>query len=204
MIISFVFSVLILGFIPGPNVAVIAATSVRYGLRAGFLTVFGTSLGLAGQLFFVCLGLGVVLDLLVEILWIIRWCGVAYLSFLALQAFRQAAFKGSKERFDHGNIEQTAFFSGIAIAFLNPKTLLFLIAFLPQFIVLDHSMSVQQQLIVLSCLYLFVLAGVDCGWVMLASLIKDRLGQGGTVRQVFYGVFLFIAAAFLFFSRKEQ
>ncbi|MDA0705221.1 MAG: LysE family transporter [Proteobacteria bacterium] len=59
---------LILAAIPGPNVALIVANSVRYGFRMGVITVFGTTLGVAVQLCIVLLGLAALIEIAADAL----------------------------------------------------------------------------------------------------------------------------------------
>ena len=74
------------------------------------------------------------------------------------------------------------------VALFNPKTLLFLVSFLPQFVVVDHPFAPQTQIYLLAGLYLLILAVVDCGWVVLASWAQRFLGAGVTIgRMVRFG-----------------
>jgi threonine/homoserine/homoserine lactone efflux protein len=79
---------LILVAIPGPNVALIVANSVRWGFRAGATTVFGTTLGVAVQLAIVVLGMAALVELAADALSWVRWLGVAYLLWLGIKTWR--------------------------------------------------------------------------------------------------------------------
>ena len=67
---------LILVAIPGPNVALIVANSVRYGLRIGVITVFGTTLGVAVQLCIVLLGLAALIEIAADALFLPQFVSV--------------------------------------------------------------------------------------------------------------------------------
>jgi len=117
---------------PGPNVALVVGTSLRYGARTGLLTVGGVNLGLVLQLAAVAAGLTWIVDLFARHFDVIRYIGAAYLALLGLQQL----FARPKSEMDappvlHG---ERAFARGFAVAFANPKTLIFHAAFLPQFI----------------------------------------------------------------------
>jgi threonine/homoserine/homoserine lactone efflux protein len=117
---------------PGPNVALVVGTSLRYGARSGLLTVGGVNLGLVLQLSAVAAGLSWIVDLFARHFDVIRYVGAAYLALLGLQQLF-ARPKAEKDpapvlRGDH------AFARGFAVAFANPKTLIFHAAFLPQFL----------------------------------------------------------------------
>jgi threonine/homoserine/homoserine lactone efflux protein len=118
----------ILVMIPGPNVALIVANSLRYGFRMGVHTVLGTTVGVGLQLALVVVGLAAIVEVAAEALLWIKWAGVAYLVYLGIRTWREPAD-------DLREIEAAPamFGRGCAIAILNPKTLLFNAAFIPQF-----------------------------------------------------------------------
>ena len=115
--------------IPGPNVALIVANSLQYGFRQGATTVLGTTLGVALQLGLVVLGLAAVIEFAADLLTWIKWAGVVYLVYLGIRAWREPA----GDLADVG-ARPAVFWRGCMIAALNPKTLLFNAAFLPQFL----------------------------------------------------------------------
>ena len=65
--------------IPGPNVALIIANSLRHGIGAGVVTVLGTTLGVALQLALVVIGMAAILEYAADVLTWIKWAGVVYL-----------------------------------------------------------------------------------------------------------------------------
>jgi threonine/homoserine/homoserine lactone efflux protein len=128
----FVVASVLLVATPGPNVALIVGTSLRYGLRAGLLTVAGVNLGLAVQMSAIALGLAWVVDVFARHFDLIRYLGAAYLAVLGLQQLlaRRPEAGGQPPALR----AERAFARGFAVAFANPKTLIFHAAFLPQFI----------------------------------------------------------------------
>ncbi|MGA7327356.1 MAG: LysE family translocator, partial [Rhodomicrobium sp.] len=118
---------------PGPNVALIVSASLSQGARNGFLTMAGVNLGVTLQLSAIAMGISWVVDLFAHHFDLIRYAGAAYLALLGIQqllskAQSQASEAASRQR---GN---RAFRRGFAVAFANPKTLVFHAAFLPQFL----------------------------------------------------------------------
>jgi threonine/homoserine/homoserine lactone efflux protein len=117
---------------PGPNVALVVGTSLRYGARTGLLTVAGVNFGLVLQLAAVAAGLTWIVDLFARHFDLIRYIGAAYLLLLGLQQLfakpKADATAAQALRGEH------AFARGFAVAFANPKTLIFHAAFLPQFL----------------------------------------------------------------------
>lgn len=133
---------------PGPNVALIVSTSLRHGARAGLLTMAGVNFGLALQLSAVAFGLSWIVELFARHFDLIRYVGAAYLALLGLQQLLAKRPADGVEvpplRGDH------AFGRGLAVAFANPKTLIFHAAFLPQFITVPEQNGATLWLLVLS------------------------------------------------------
>lgn len=176
----------ILVAIPGPNVALIVANSIRDGFRAGAITVLGTTLGVALQLVFVVLGLAAVVEMAADALVWIRWVGVAYLVYLGIRTWNMPADDLSKV-----TPMPALFWRGCMIAALNPKTLLFNAAFLPQFVVADG--GVASQLAVVAAVFLVVLIIGDMLWALMADSAKRVLGRYSLARNRITGGFLLIA-----------
>jgi homoserine/homoserine lactone efflux protein len=117
---------------PGPNVALVVGTSLRYGARTGLLTVGGVNLGLVLQLSAVAAGLTSIVELFARHFDVIRYVGAAYLALLGLQQlFARPKPDQAVAPVLRG---ERAFARGFAVAFANPKTLIFHAAFLPQFL----------------------------------------------------------------------
>jgi threonine/homoserine/homoserine lactone efflux protein len=117
---------------PGPNVALVVGTSLRYGARSGLMTVAGVNVGLTLQLAAVAAGLSWIVDLFARHFDLVRYAGAAYLALLGLQQlFAKAPPPSSVAPVLPS---RHAFARGFAVAFANPKTLIFHAAFLPQFL----------------------------------------------------------------------
>ncbi len=117
---------------PGPNVALIVGTSLRHGARAGLLTAAGVNLGAFVQISAIALGLTWIVEIFSRHFDLIRYIGAAYLALLGLQQLlAQRSATGADVTTLRGD---RAFGRGLAVAFANPKTLIFQAAFLPQFL----------------------------------------------------------------------
>jgi threonine/homoserine/homoserine lactone efflux protein len=184
----------ILVAIPGPNVALIVANSLRYGPREGTRTVLGTTLGVALQLGLVVLGMAVVIEFAAIALTWIKWAGVAYLLYLGVRVWRQPAR-------DLGQVEAApaVFWRACVIAAMNPKTLLFNAAFLPQF--LPESAGTAGFAVVAG-LFLSVLLLGDLLWVLFASSARRMLGGYSRICNRLTGGFLVAAGIGLALSRR--
>ena len=182
--------------IPGPNAALIVANTLRYGLRMGCVTVFGTTLGVAIQLAAVVFGMAVIIELAAEALTWVRWAGVAYLVYLGIRTWNE-------EPGDLNSVSAApaVFWRGCMIAAINPKTLLFNAAFLPQFVVANG--DVGQQLAVVAAVFLTVLLLGDMVWALGASSARKLLDRYAGARNRITGGFLVAAGVGLALSRRS-
>ena len=198
-ILALIVATAVLIAIPGPNVALIVANSLRYGYRYGFVTVLGTTLGVGLQLAFVIGGFAVLVDMAATTLTWIRWLGVAYLVYLGLRTWNELAWNLSEIR--AGN-ENNAFLHGLGLAVINPKTLLFNAAFLPQFI--GQSMHITTQLAILSTVFLITIGIGDSLWVAFAGSARNCFAKFGSLRNRIAGGFLVSAGFGLALARRSM
>jgi homoserine/homoserine lactone efflux protein len=128
----FVLASILLAVTPGPNVALIVGTSLGHGVRGGLMTVAGVNVGLVLQVSAVAAGLSWLVDLFARHFDLIRYIGAAYLVILGAQ---QLLARPKTEADEPKTLRaDRAFARGLAVAFANPKTLIFYAAFLPQFL----------------------------------------------------------------------
>lgn len=208
---AFIIAVILLGLIPGPNVGVIVGLSLAKGWRTGLMAVSGTTAGLAIQLIVVSFITSALIEQIANSLFFIRWVGVGYLVFLAISALKTTVNEIRESREEglctnenggksidepdeliiNQRISLKGFFQGLIVAIINPKTFLFNAAFLPQFIEPTWGQTVLEQFMLLSLLYLLILAAIDCSWVFFASFMAKLLKK----YKGYWGVFS--AACFL-------
>ncbi len=90
-IIALVAATIVLILIPGPNVALIVANSLRHGMRIGIITSLGTTVGIALQLLIVVLGMAALIESIADALTWIKWIGVIYLLAVGLRTWSKPA-----------------------------------------------------------------------------------------------------------------
>lgn len=185
----------VLVLIPGPNVALIVANSLKSGFRTGVYTALGTTAGVAVQLILVVLGLAAAISIAADALAWIRWAGVVYLIYLGLRTWREPAE-------DLGKIEAAPakFWHGLLIAALNPKTLLFNAAFIPQFVGTAEASLVRLCLV--AAVFLIVLLVGDVLWAAFANSARNVLGRYTNLRNRLTGLFLTAAGIGLALARR--
>jgi len=188
-------SVLVL--IPGPNVALIVATSLRNGLRLGLITAAGTTVGIGLQLFTVIAGMAALIDLAASALTWIKWLGVGYLIYAGIRSWRESADDLNPIPAQTG---RGAFWRAVLIAVVNPKTLLFNAAFLPQFVSVGGDAT--GQLMLVTGVYLAVIVIGDGLWAVFAASARRFLGGLGPLRQRITGGFLVAGGLGLALTRR--
>ena len=155
----FVGTCILLGLTPGPNMSLIVANTLSGGLRAGLTTLAGTATGLAILVTVAAAGMSSVMVLMAEWFDYIRWAGAIYLIVLgARQLFGWWQRRGSATP-PAPRTSGTSYVHGLLVALSNPKVLLFLGAFLPQFV--DTSRDAVPQLATLAVVFWATLIVVD-------------------------------------------
>jgi len=198
---AFVLACIVLAITPGPAMALLIANSTRHGRQAGLLTVLGNASGLCILVAAATLGLTSIMAFLAEWFDLIRWIGAAYLVWLGLTRLRAAwrQFPGEMPT-DIPVGGKRWFWQGLAVALSNPKVLLFLGAFFPQFI--DPSMAVAPQLAILAVTFVVVIMLTDALMALAADaargwfLTRTRLLDGAS------GALLICGAIWLATSRR--
>ena len=185
----------VLVLIPGPNVALIVANSLAFGLRQGLVTVAGTTLGVALQLVLVVAGLAAVLELASDAFAWLRWIGVAYLVWLGVRTYRLPAADLARVEARRG-----LFLKSCLVAAVNPKTLLFNAAFLPQFVPAGGS-AVDAAIV--GAVFLAILFVGDVLWAVFATAARPLLLRAGLTANRLAGGFLVLAGVGLAFARRE-
>ena len=160
---AFLLLTVILVLTPGPIVTLVLATSATRGVRAGLITVAGSTLG--NTLLITCIAfvLSLVIQHAAVIFEWLRWIGAAYLIWLGVQAWRHAGAEAAVAP-PRGHVY---FRRGFLAAITNPKTIAFFTAFLPQFI--DPSLPAGHQLAVMCVVAVTMASVTDCGWAVLVS-----------------------------------
>ena len=167
-----------LAAIPGPNVALIVGNTLTHGIRHGIATAFGTMLGVGAQALMVIAGLTLRLEAAAAIFPILRWAGVAWLFYLSIAAWRQGR-EALREVVPPKRRPLQLVQQGLLMALVNPKTLLFNAAFLPQFWGPETG---AIGLVEVAVLYLVMLFGIDVLWSLAAEKARGWMKKGGALR----------------------
>jgi len=134
--ITYVIACAVLSAVPGPSVLLITGQAMAKGLKAAFLCLAGETVGGTVLILLSLLGVGTLLAASSALFVVIKWLGVVYLAYLGVRQIvtaREQRQLSSVEAQHSVQSSQGSFNSGFLTALLNPKAIVFYMAFLSQF-----------------------------------------------------------------------
>lgn len=174
ILIAFLATTAIFAFIPGPAMLYAAARTLAGGRWSGLMASLGIHIGGYAHVFAAAAGLSVLFHAVPPLYMAVKLAGAVYLIWLGISLFR-AKVQGEVDM--PGTAPKSArraFLQSVTVEVLNPKTAIFFMAFLPQFI--DASGEpVWIQFVVLGSIVNLMFSLADVIGVMLASAIVSRL-----------------------------
>jgi threonine/homoserine/homoserine lactone efflux protein len=164
----FLAATLALTLTPGPAVLFIVARSAGQGRRAGLLSVLGIGLGNSVHAVATALGLAAVIASSPALFLAVKWLGAGYLVLLGARKLLSAGPGVGGAPAPEAPAGREVLGQAFLVALLNPKTVLFFLAFLPQFA--DPARGAAAlQLLVLGAIFLGVAMATDAGYALLAG-----------------------------------
>jgi threonine/homoserine/homoserine lactone efflux protein len=131
---AFVAAAVVLLAVPGPTILTVISYSASHGKRAALPLVVGVALGDSTALFLSLVGLGALLATSAFWFSVVKWAGGLYLLYLGIKMFRAAASPTAGTAAPARDSLWRLFVNTYAVTALNPKGIVFFVAFLPQFI----------------------------------------------------------------------
>ena len=163
----FLLAALILLLTPGPAVLYIIARSMDQGRLAGFVSVLSIESGNSFHVLAATLGLSAILMSSALAFSIVKYLGAAYLIYLGVRRLLARDQSHEIAKLQRQSLRRI-YSQGVLVATLNPKTALFFLAFLPQFV--DPSAgSVTLQFLTLGGLFVTMAVVTDSMYAFLAS-----------------------------------
>ncbi|GAB3133016.1 LysE family translocator [Marisediminicola antarctica] len=183
--------------LPGPSVLFVIGRALSLGRIGALLSVVGNALGSLVAGLAVAFGVGVVVQQSVVLFTVLKVAGGLYIIYLGVQAVRHrnpVADADARRIVVHSKLRLLR--EGFVVGVTNPKTIVFLIAVLPQFV--DHGAGgVPTQMASLAAVFIAVAVVLDTGWALAAGAARDwfarspqrlsRLGATGGVLMVGIG-----------------
>ena len=195
---------ILLTIAPGPDILYLLTKSLASGAKSGIILAAGLVSGIVFHTFLVMIGVAAFIKNSPTAMTALKIFGAAYLLFLAYKSFTSAKHGGqiSMKKSD-GEISAISIYRrGVLMNVLNPKVLLFFLAFLPQFVNLNDD-SASTQIILLGVTFavqafiIFSLVAIGAG--KLRKLLLQKKNLGWTLNFVEAAVLLIIAGTLLIF-----
>jgi threonine/homoserine/homoserine lactone efflux protein len=169
----------LLAITPGPGIFYVLARSLAGGRREGFQSSIGTFVGGLFHVFAAALGISAILAASAVAFHTVKYAGAAYLVWLGIRMIRSRNVEFSAVP---SAPPQNAFRQGIFTEILNPKTALFFLSFIPQFIAAGRG-HVFFQFVVLGTLSVSLNTAADLVVVLLAIPIERKLKSSAALRR---------------------
>jgi len=171
----FLAAALVLAITPGPGIFYVLTRTLAGGRRDGILSAGGTLLGGMVHVFAAALGISAVLAASALAFAVVKYAGAGYLIYLGIRMIRSRALSLDLTKTSPLKAAGT-FRQGIATEVLNPKTALFFLSFIPQFIHPERG-HVFAQFVTLGLISVTLNTSADIGVAFLAGTLGGKLKQ---------------------------
>ena len=173
---------LLLAVTPGPGIFYVLARTLAGGRREGFQSSIGTFFGGLFHVFAAALGISAILAASAVAFHTVKYAGAAYLIFLGIKMIRSRNVPFQDNPAVEGSTpSRGAFLQGILTEALNPKTALFFLSFIPQFIAPERG-HIFLQFATLGILSVTLNTAADLLVVALATPLERKLKSSPTFR----------------------
>ena len=191
---AYLLTSIILSLSPGSGAINTKTTSINHGYRGAAASIAGLQTGLGIHIILVGVGLGTLFSRSVLAFEILKWAGVAYLIWLGIQQWRAAGaidLNTLAKTQSRGKLFQSAVFVNLT----NPKSIVFLAALFPQFIVPDQPQIMQYLILGVTTIVVDII--VMIGYATLAQRIAVWIKgpkQMKALNKVFGSLFMLVGA----------
>ncbi len=181
-------------FTPGPDIIYVVTRGIAQGRKAALAAAAGFALGNFAHILLSVVGLSALLAASTIAFTVVKWAGAAYLVYLGVQMIRTAA--ASKFAADQPPLSGWMVFRQSILAnMMNPKVIIFFLAFFPQFVNADKG-NPQLQIIFLGTLFValvmvcFGIVGLCSGWI--GQLLRKNARMETIIGRVAGGILILL------------
>ncbi len=170
--------------IPGPTILLVVSYALGHGRKTALTTATGVALGDFVAMTASMVGLGALLAASADIFTILRWIGGAYLVYLGIKLWRAPVQTGPIS--DNDNLPEhrphRIMMHAFIVTALNPKSIVFFVAFVPQFI--DHTSPFLPQMMVMEATFVALAALNAIGYALLADKARTFIRKASVQKAV--------------------
>lgn len=167
--------------IPGPTVILAVSYALGKGRSSGWATIPGVTLGDFVAMTISLAGAGAILAASATLFTMLKLAGAAYLIWLGVCLWRAEPKSPEIPREPKGEM-LSMFVNSFVVTALNPKSIVFFIAFVPQFV--DPAAPLLPQFVILEATFLVLAALNILIWVLLIGRMRERFTRPSTLRLV--------------------
>ncbi|ELY7491405.1 homoserine/homoserine lactone efflux protein [Cronobacter turicensis] len=191
---TYLLTTLILSLSPGSGAINTMSTAISHGYRGAAASIAGLQTGLALHIMLVGIGLGALFSRSLMAFEVLKWAGAAYLIWLGIQQWR-AAGAIDLNALAQSQPRSRLFKRAVFVNLTNPKSIVFLAALFPQFIVPHQPQAMQYVVLGVTTIVVDII--VMIGYAMLATRIRGWIKgphQMKALNKVFGSLFMLIGA----------
>ena len=166
--------------IPGPTVLLVISYALGHGRRSAYATVAGVALGDFTAMTASMLGLGAMLAASAALFTVLKWVGAAYLVYLGIKLWRAPVATAGQDEPTGETRPGRIFLHTYAVTALNPKSIVFFVAFLPQF--LDRHADFWTQMLIFETTFLALAFTNAFGYALIACRARAIVRNPRAIR----------------------
>lgn len=180
----FLTAAVLLAVAPGPGMLYVLARSLAGGKREGVLSALGTFLGGMVHVLAAALGISIILAKSAAAFAVVKYVGAAYLCFLGIRMILDARRENLSPEQIHEQLKpaRNPLWQGVATEVLNPKTALFFLSFIPQFVNRTNG-HVFLQFVTLGTMSIVLNTTADLVVIALAGPLGERIRSSARFRR---------------------
>jgi len=168
--------------IPGPTVMLVVSYALGQGRSTAWATVPGVTLGDFTAMTVSLLGAGAILATSATLFTLLKIAGAAYLVWLGINLWRSGGKLDGMEKSNQPLSGMAMFRNAYVVTALNPKSIVFFVAFVPQF--MDASQPALSQFAILEVTFLALAAVNVAIWALLAGQLRRSFNRPGALKLV--------------------
>jgi homoserine/homoserine lactone efflux protein len=180
---TFVAASTLLLLIPGPTILLVLTYALSQGRRVAVACALGVAIGDFIAMTASLIGLGALVLASATLFSVLKWIGAVYLVYLGVQMLRSSPAQGLAASTDTTAIAAPKVFGhAMTVTALNPKSIAFFIAFVPQF--LRPETPLAPQLAILIATFVTLAALNALAYALLADQMRARIAKPATLRRL--------------------
>jgi threonine/homoserine/homoserine lactone efflux protein len=178
----FITAAVLLAIAPGPGMLYVLARSLAGGKREGVLSALGTFLGGMVHVFAAALGISIILAKSAVAFATVKYVGAGYLCFLGARMILDARRESGEVVLQQVTPKRNPLWQGVATEVLNPKTALFFLSFIPQFVIRANG-HVFFQFVALGTISVALNTTADLIVIALAGPVGEKIRSSAVFRR---------------------